>query len=121
MTNQITSTDELVYINNNHALTTSLIVAEKFNKKHGDVLRAIKNLTITKEENCSLVDNQQLAKMFDLIEVEQPMPIGGGVKKVPMYVMNRDGFTLLAMGFTSEKALHFKLEYINTFNEMGRR
>ena len=35
-----------------------------------------------------------------------------------MYVMNRDGFTLLAMGFTGEKALKFKLDYINAFNQM---
>lgn len=35
-----------------------------------------------------------------------------------MYVMNRDGFTLLAMGFTGEKALQFKLDYIEAFNKM---
>ena len=43
---------------------------------------------------------------------------GGFVSKAPMYVMNRDGFTLLAMGFTGEKALKFKLDYINAFNQM---
>ena len=47
--------------------------------------------------------------MFALTEVEQSMPVGGGVKKIPVYVMNRDGFTLLAMGFTGAKALAFKL------------
>ena len=66
------------------------------------------------------VDNQQLAKMFALTEVEQPMPVVG-VKKIPVYVMNRDGFTLLAMGFTGAKALAFKLEYINAFNAMGQQ
>lgn len=104
--------NELVYINNSQALTTSLLVAEKFGKEHSDVLKAIRNLINTKAENCLFVDNQQLAKMFALTEIEQPMPVGGGVKKTPMYVMNRDGFTLLAMGFTGKKALHFKLEYI---------
>jgi phage regulator Rha-like protein len=39
----------------------------------------------------------------------------------PMYLMNRDGFTLLAMGFTGKKALKFKLEYINAFNQMERQ
>ena len=57
---------ELVYINNNHALTSSLLVAEKFGKEHKHVLEAI----------------QQITKMFALIEVEQPMPVGGGVKKL---------------------------------------
>ena len=35
-----------------------------------------------------------------------------------MYVMNRDGFTLLVMGFTGEKALQFKMDYIEAFNKM---
>lgn len=112
---------ELVFINNSQALTTSLLVAEKFGKEHKHVLEAIRILMSTKAEKSGLVDNQQLAKMFALTEREQPMPVGGGVKKTPMYVMNRDGFTLLAMGFTGEKALHFKLEYINAFNEMERK
>ena len=73
-----------------------------------------------KADNSAFVDNQQLAKMFALTEVEQPMP-AGGVKKIPMYVMNRDGFTLLAMGFTGAKALSFKLEYINAFNAMEQQ
>lgn len=115
------SMNGLVYINNSQALTTSITVAKKFGKEHYDVLKAIRNLTVTKSENSLFVDNQQLAKMFALTEVEQLMPVGGGVKKTPMYVMNRDGFTLLAMGFTGEKALHFKLEYINAFNEMERK
>lgn len=41
--------------------------------------------------------------MFTLIEYDIPMPTGG-IKKAPMYVMNRDGFTLLVMGFTGKKA-----------------
>lgn len=32
--------------------------------------------------------------------------------------MNRDGFTILAMGFTGKKALQFKLKYIEAFNKM---
>lgn len=82
--------------NDNQALTTSVIVAEKFGKEHSDVLKAIKSLFTTGEKSL-FVENQQLAKMFSLTEVEQPMPVGGGVKKLPIYVMNRDGFTLLAM------------------------
>lgn len=87
--------------NDNQALTTSMIVAEKFGKEHKHVLEAIRNILSTTAPKSAFVDNQQLAKMFALTEVEQPMP-AGGVKKIPMYVMNRDGFTLLAMGFTGE-------------------
>lgn len=39
----------------------------------------------------------------------------------PEYYMNRDGFTLLAMGFTGSKALQFKLQYIDAFNEMEQQ
>lgn len=113
---------EIVYKGeNNQALTTSLMVAKKFGKEHKHVLDAIRNLLNTTAEKSAFVDNQQVTKMFDLVETEQPMPVGGGVKKVPMYIMNRDGFTLLAMGFTGEKALQFKLEYIKAFNAMEQQ
>ena len=39
----------------------------------------------------------------------------------PMFIMNRDGFTLLAMGFTGKEALQFKLEFINAFNKMEKQ
>lgn len=66
--------------NDNQALTTSMIVAEKFGKEHSDVLKALKSLLTTGEKSL-FVENQQLAKMSSLTEVEQPMPVGGGVKK----------------------------------------
>lgn len=107
--------------NDNQALTTSVIVAEKFGKEHKHVLEAIRNILSTTAQKSAFVDNQQLAKMFALTDVEIPMPVGGGVKKVSVYVMNRDGFTLLAMGFTGAKALAFKLEYMNAFNAMEQQ
>lgn len=101
----------------NQVLTSSLLVAEKFGKRHVEVLDAVREL-IAKAEKTTFVENQKLNKMFALIEQEIPMPVGGGVKKAPVYVMNRDGFTLLVMGFTGEKALQFKLDYIEAFNKM---
>lgn len=101
----------------NQALTSSLLVAEKFGKRHAEVLDAVREL-IAKTENSTFVENQRINKMFALVEQEIPMPVGGGVKKAPLYVMNRDGFTLLVMGFTGEKALQFKLDYIEAFNKM---
>lgn len=102
---------------NNQVLTSSLLVAEKFGKRHAEVLDAVREL-MAKTEKSTFVENQKLNKMFALIEQEIPMPVGGGVKKVPAYVMNRDGFTLLVMGFTGKKALQFKLDYIEAFNKM---
>ena len=44
--------------------------------------------------------------------------VEGNNKSYPEYLMNRDGFTLLAMGFTGKEALQWKLKYIAAFNEM---
>lgn len=83
-------------------ITTSLKVAEKFEKEHRHILDAIRNLAA---ENSA-------AKFFT-----ETTYINRG-KKYPMYEMDRDGFSLLAMGFTGEKALRWKLDYIKAFNTM---
>lgn len=85
-------------------LTNSVLVAEKFGKKHYNVIQAIKKLTI---EN-SIVKNMFVETTY----------LSGKQQEQPMYIMNRDGFTLLAMGFTGQKALQFKLDYIDAFNKM---
>ena len=90
---------------NDQVITTSLKVAEKFKKEHRNVLKSIRKLMTAK--------NVAGAKMFD----EQMYGNDQG-KEQPMCYMNRDGFTLLAMGFTGDKAIDFKVEYINAFNKM---
>lgn len=96
--------NDLVIMKSQKALTTSLKVAEVFSKNHRDVMRSIKNLTA---QNCAV------GKMF----VESTYVNQQGHEQ-PMYYMNRDGFTLLAMGFTGRDAMKFKLEYIEAFNRM---
>lgn len=96
---------ELVFKNNENIVTTSLLVAEKFEKEHKNVLRDIENL----------VAQNSAAK---LLFIESAYENRG--KQYPMYIMNRDGFSLLVMGFTGKKALDFKLEYINAFNQMEK-
>ncbi len=59
--------------------------------------------------------------MFELSYYETQLNNGTvAVKKNPMYIITRDGFTLLVMGFTGKKALGFKLEYIEAFNKMEK-
>lgn len=119
--------DNLVFRGaDNQALTNSLLVAEKFGKNHQHVLRDIRELidginkdADAKVQNWTQTNNQQVNQMFTLIEYDIPMPTGG-IKKAPMYVMNRDGFTLLVMGFTGRKAFRFKLAYIAAFNAMEK-
>lgn len=97
--------NELVFIQNDQALTTSLKVAEVFEKQHKDVLRAIENL---KAQNCAV------KKFF----FEDSYKVKGNNKTYKMYLMNFNGFSLLVMGFTGEKALQFKLDFIDSFDKM---
>ncbi|QUT74884.1 Phage regulatory protein Rha (Phage_pRha) [Bacteroides salyersiae] len=86
-------------------LTSSVLVAEKFDKRHCDIIKKIKGL---------LNDSPQKCGQFF---VSSTYTDSSGKENL-MYIMNRDGFTLLAMGFTGQKALQFKLDYIDAFNKM---
>ncbi|WP_249261369.1 Rha family transcriptional regulator [Lactiplantibacillus plantarum] len=96
--------NDLVIMKNKQAVTSSLQVAEVFEKNHRDVLKAITNLKR---------DVRNFAQMFS----ETNIPDSYNRNRRAFY-MNRDGFTLLAMGFTGDKALQFKLQYIEAFNSM---
>lgn len=85
------------------AITNSLLVAQKFEKDHKHVLDVIRNL----------IAENSAAKSYYIESVYESRG-----KSYPMYVMNRDGFTLLVMGFTGEKAFRFKIEYLEAFNKM---
>lgn len=98
---------KLVYANGAVALTNSILVAKKFEKDHQHVLRDIRNLM----EGVSKIGD---TPMFE--ETTYVHPQNG--QEYPMFIMNRDGFTLLAMGFTGDKSLRFKLDYIKAFNAM---
>ncbi|WP_204122049.1 Rha family transcriptional regulator [Levilactobacillus sp. 244-2] len=99
--------NELVIMKDKQAVTSSLQVAESFNKNHQHVLRSIDGLK---------KDVSNFGQMF--IETNLPDSYGRNRRG---YYMNRDGFTLLAMGFTGDKALQFKLEYIDAFNAMEQQ
>ena len=83
-------------------ITTSLKVAEVFEKEHKNVAQSIENL----------VADNSAAKFFRLTTYKNRG------KEYPMYEMDRDGFSLLVMGFTGEKALQWKIKYIEAFNKM---
>ena len=84
-------------------------VARHFNKNHRDVLRAIRTLLADLPEVWGLRNFAQINKITEL---------GHATTEDPAYLMTRDGFTLLAMGFTGKKALEWKLRYIEAFNAM---
>lgn len=97
----------LVAVENEHAVTTSMRVAEVFGKEHYNVMKAIKSLDCSEEFravnfNASKIDYQN-----------------GNIKKqLPMYYITRDGFMFLVMGFTGKTAAKWKEAYIKAFNEM---
>jgi Rha family phage regulatory protein len=91
----------------NRAVTSSRDVAETFGKLHKDVLKAIQNI------ECSEDFNRRNFAPITYIDTR------GRVQ--PEYEMTRDGFTLLAMGFTGKDAMNFKEDYIAAFNAMEKR
>lgn len=92
---------------NGQKMVSSRDVAGNFEKEHKNVMQTIQNMT---------AENSALLKMFVLSEYTSVQN-----KRLPMYLMNRDGFTLLAMGFTGSKAMEWKLKYIQAFNAMERK
>nr|DAG80868.1 MAG TPA: regulatory protein [Caudoviricetes sp.] len=88
------------------SITASLDVAETFEKEHNKVLRDIRELECSDD--------------FRLSNFGQSFYINAQGKKMPMYYMTRDGFTLLAMGYTGEKSMKFKEGYIRQFNAMEK-
>lgn len=91
------------------ARVDSLFVAEFFEKQHFHVLRDIAKITDTKSG---------LSEEFTKSNFEQTYYKDSTGRKLPCYAMTRDGFTMLVMGYTGQKAMHFKEMYIKRFNEM---
>lgn len=98
--------EALVKVENNQIVTDSRSVAEHFGKQHKNVLQTIENLA---------AENPATKFLFQKTTFENRG------KQYPMYLMNRDGFSLLVMGFTGAKALEWKLKYIEAFNGMERK
>ena len=99
---------ELVKFNGDKVVTDSKTVAKAFGKRHDHVIRDIRELEIP--------DDWRLAN-FGESSITQKMP-RGGVKTTPQFTITRDGFTILAMGYTGSRAMKFKLAYIDAFNRM---
>ena len=97
--------NQLINIANNNGVLTvgSVEVARHFEKQHKHVLQTIHDLA---------AENSAAKNMF----IESTYENRG--KQYPQYLITRDGFSLLVMGFTGKKALEWKLKYIEAFNKM---
>lgn len=105
--------NNLVEIVNKQAVTSSRKLAEKFGKEHGKVLRDIKKL-IEQMGSANFGDTPEMFYKTTYTHEQN--------KQVyPMYLMTRDGFTLLVMGFTGTKAVEWKIKYMQAFNYMEKK
>jgi Rha family phage regulatory protein len=99
--------NELVFIENGKVLTNSLIVAEAFNKEHRRVMQDIRNL------ECSASFRAHNFVPSNYLSAQN--------KDMPMFLMNKKGFTLLAMSYTGKRAMEFKEAYIEKFEQMEKK
>ncbi len=93
---------------NDELVVSSREIADNFGKDHGKVLRSIGEIIKRSGEP------KVVYQMFHRLTYENRG------KQYPMYLMNRDGFSLLVMGFTGKEALQWKLKYIAAFNAMEK-
>ncbi|HEF2462457.1 TPA: Rha family transcriptional regulator [Campylobacter coli] len=102
----INGVDVELEVVDNAVYTTSLSVAEVFNKNHKNIIRKI---------------NEFPKDNFTKLNFEPSKYIDSTGRILPCYKITRDGFSLLVMGFTGEKAYKWKIEFIKAFNEMEKR
>ena len=102
-----------VSLHDGRPATTSREVAHYFRKRHDNVVRDIRSIM----DNCP--------EEFTALNFEVSNYLDQTGRSLPMYIIFRDGFTLLAMGYTGPEAMRFKLAYIEAFNcmeaELARR
>lgn len=99
----IMTRDEKVVVN-------SRVIAGKFSKRHDQVLRDIENLI----EGLHKIEDTLITDYF----IKSSYVHEQNNQSYKEYLMTRDGFSLLVMGFTGKKALQWKLKYIEAFNKM---
>lgn len=104
MSKLILNPEYRLYERNGKAFCSSRQVAEEFGKRHDNVLQDIRNLDCSQE--------------FRLLNFQESAYKNEQNKKQPEYLMTKDGFTFLVMGYRGKKAAHFKEAYIRRFNEM---
>lgn len=111
--NLVATPEVTIEVVNGVPSTTSLDIAKRFGKQHRDVLRAIEGLM-------EQIPEEYRLRNFAQTVVKRENPSGGAPIESPAFIVTRDGFTLLAMGFTGAKAIQFKMAYINKFNELEK-
>ncbi|EAL52564.1 Rha family transcriptional regulator [Campylobacter upsaliensis] len=106
--------------NENKTFCTSLDIARVFGKRHDHVLRDIENLLKDLREIGAFNELLNFGEVVRISKTTNPKSGKLVNRKMPMYKITRDGFSLLAMGFTGKKALQWKIAFIDAFNTMEK-
>lgn len=99
-------TQPLIKIEQGKPVTTSVAVADYFDRQHNNVMRDIRNILA----ECS--------EEFSLLNFEQRDYVNSRGQTQPCYYLTRSGFAMTALGFTGKKAIQFRLAYVQRFDEM---
>lgn len=99
--------NDLVVMHEGKQMVSSQLVADKFGKAHRDIIRAIRNLDCSEEFK---------VRNFAQCSFKNKMN-----REYEGFMMTRDGFSFLCMGFTGKKAAEWKEAFINAFNSMERQ
>jgi len=114
MSNSIAiSPEQFIFAQDQELKTTSLKVAEAFNKRHADVLRSIDKIS-------TQVSDTFNKRNFALIQIDTELG-NDRVRKDKAYEMTKDGFMILVMSYTGQKAMAIKESYIDAFNLMHKK
>lgn len=99
-----------IFVDNKDTMRVdSLFVAKMFGKRHDHVLRDIAKIIDPKSG---------LSKEFIRLNFQEAKYKDSTGRKLPCYYMTRNGFTIIVMGYTGEKAMQFKEAYMKRFDEM---
>lgn len=131
--------NNLVTLQDSVPTTTSLIVAEAFDKPHYDVLKSIRTriddmgACISKfTEGKSPSSNEGTTDGLNHLKTEavaetntsdyfvESSYVDSTGRTLPMYIVTEEGFALLAMGFTGQKALEFQIRFLNEFKRLQK-
>lgn len=100
---------DMVMMAGERVLTTSLKVAQYFNKRHDNVLRKIRQIIADCPDDFAALNFEET----DFIDKN------GDIQ--PMFNLTKDGYMLVVMGFTGKAAMQIKITYIQAFNWMVTR
>lgn len=101
--------DLMLFEHREIAVVSSRIIADRFGKRHNNLLASIKELVK------GLLENKQTPRDYFIRSDYQDEQNN---QHYPEYLCTRDGFSLLVMGFTGQKAMEWKIKYIQAFNAM---